>query len=215
MPLWPGAFPFGVAFAVLARTSGFSALETQLLSLLVFSGAGQLAVVTLYSAGAGIASIVLTALILGLRHILYGLSLIPRLRVRERPSKPLLAFFITDENYGLAMREYLAGRGSAAFLFGGGFSLYVAFASATLTGVLFGSLLPDPQGIGLDFIFPLTFLALLLPLMRGRRMVAVATISGVLVLIAAPYTSGGVTFLIATVTAAAAGALLDRRAGAA
>ena len=211
VPLWPGSIPFGIAFAVLARTGGFSGLETALFSLLVYSGAGQLAVVTLYGGGAGIASIVLTVLILNLRHILYGLSLAPRLHPDERPAKPIQAAFLTDESYGIAMREYLAGRGSAAFLFGAGLSLYLDFAIATLAGVLFGALLPDPEGIGLDFIFPLSFLALLLPLLRSWRLVAVAVISGVLVLLVAPYTSSGVTFLLAAVTAAACGGLLDGR----
>lgn len=211
VPLWPGGIPFGIAFAVLARTSGFSGLETELLSLLVYSGAGQLAVVTLYGGGAGIVAIVLTVLILNLRHVLYGLSLTPRLRPGERPGKALQAAFLVDESYGIAMREYLAGRGSAAFLFGAGLSLYLEFALATLAGVLFGALLPDPEGIGLDFIFPLSFLALLLPLLGSWHMVVVAAISGVLVLLVAPFASGGVTFLVAAVTAAACGALLDGR----
>jgi predicted branched-subunit amino acid permease len=38
VPLWPGVVPFAVAYAVLARTSGYSAVETQLMSLLVFAG---------------------------------------------------------------------------------------------------------------------------------------------------------------------------------
>ena len=54
MPLWIGVVPFGATFAILARGSGFSVLETQALSMLVFAGSAQLAVVTLVAAGAGL-----------------------------------------------------------------------------------------------------------------------------------------------------------------
>ncbi|HEV2235668.1 MAG TPA: AzlC family ABC transporter permease, partial [Ktedonobacterales bacterium] len=60
IPLWPGAIPFGLAFAILARTAGFSALATQALSLFIFAGAAQVATVTLYAGGAGAVAIVLT-----------------------------------------------------------------------------------------------------------------------------------------------------------
>src|SRR5688572_33293507 len=74
-PLWPGDIAFGLAFALIARTSGFSGIETQALSMLVFAGSAQLAAVTLFADGAGVAAILLTVLVLNLRHVLYALSL--------------------------------------------------------------------------------------------------------------------------------------------
>jgi 4-azaleucine resistance transporter AzlC len=210
VPLWPGVVPFAVAYAVLARASGYSAIETQLMSLLVFAGSAQLAMVTLYASGAGAVSIVLTALVLNLRHVLYGLSADRQLGRDERPRRSLLAFFLTDESYGLTTREWLAGRGSAAFMLGTGLSLYSTFALSTLAGILFGSLLPDIERSGIDFVFPLSFLALLLPLLRSRLLVAVAAIAATTALGAGQYFSGGVTILLATIAAALAGTLLER-----
>jgi 4-azaleucine resistance transporter AzlC len=165
--LWPGIVPFAIAFALAARAAGFSLAETQALSMVVFAGSAQFATVTLVASGAGAASIVLTALLLNLRHVLYGLSLAPYLGSRTRPPRPLLAFFVTDESYGLAIRECLAGRGGDAYLFGASLSLYGVFAASTLAGALLGARLPDLTGLGLDFVFPLSFLALLLPLLRS------------------------------------------------
>lgn len=210
IPLWPGVTAFGVAYAILARSTGFSLLETQALTMLVFAGAAQLAVVNLYDAGAGAIAIVITVLILNLRHVLYGLSLNGKLGADDRPSKPLLAFLLTDESYGVTIRECLAGRGGAAYLFGTGLSLYVSFGISTLAGYLFGSLLPDPERSGLSFIFPLSFLALLLPLLRSRRSVLIAAISASTMLLATRLTNSGVAFLIAAITAATIGAWLDR-----
>jgi len=210
MPLWPGAVPFGIAYALVSRASGFSGLETLLSSLLVYAGSAQLVMVTLYGSGAGLISIIVTAAILNLRHILYALSINRRMRPGERPGKAIVAPLLTDEAYGLTMREYLAGRGSMAYLLGAGISLYVVWAASTMGGVLFGSLLPDPEKLGLEFIFPLSFLALLLPLLRSRVAVVVAIVAAGTALAVGPYADGGVTFLIAAVTAAALGAALDR-----
>ena len=211
IPLWPETVPFGIAFAVLARTSGYSALETQAMSMFVYAGSAQLAMVTLYAGGAGEFSIVLTALILNLRHILYGLSADRQIGRDERPRRSVLAFFMTDESYGIATREWLAGRGSAAFLLGTGLGLYTVFSLATLAGILFGSLLPDVERSGIDFIFPLSFMALLLPLLRSRLQVLVAASAATIALVSGQYLSGGMTILLATVTAALAGTLIERR----
>ena len=211
MPLWPGGIPFGITFAILARESGYSAFETQLMSLLVYAGSAQMAMVTLAAGGAGALAIVLTALTLNLRHILYGLSANRQIGVAERPRRSILAFFLTDESYGMTTRAWLAGRGSAAFMLGAGLSLYIEFNLSTLAGILFGSLLPDVERIGLDIIFPLWFLALLLPLLRTRRHLLVAAVAATIALLAGQTLSGGVTILLATVAAALTGVALERR----
>jgi 4-azaleucine resistance transporter AzlC len=211
LPLWPGVIPFAATFAVLARTSGYSAIETQLMSMLVYAGSAQLAMVTLYAGGATAVTIVLTAVILNLRHIIYGLSVDRQTDRDEPPRRSILAFFLTDESYGVATREWLAGRGSAAFLLGTGFSLYTAFAASTLAGILFGSLLPDVEDSGIDFIFPLSFLALLLPLLRSRLHVGVAALAGAIALVSGQLFSAGIAILLATIAAALAGMTLERR----
>jgi 4-azaleucine resistance transporter AzlC len=211
LPLWVGVIPFGATFAILARGGGFSALETQALSMLVFAGSAQLAVVTLVASGAGLPAVVLTTLLLNLRHLLYAVSLSRYLGPHIRPPRWLLAFFLTDESFGLAIHAFLQGRGSAGFLFGASLSLYVAFAGATLAGSLLGGHIPAPERIGLDFIFPLSFLALLLPLLRGGRPVAVALLAVTLALLLGRILDGGATVLLATIVAATFGALIDRQ----
>jgi 4-azaleucine resistance transporter AzlC len=210
VPLWPGVASFSVAFAIMARAAGYSAVETQLMSMFVYAGSAQLAMVTLYAGGAGALSIVLTALMLNLRHVLYSLSVNKQVEPDERPRRSVLAFFLTDESYGIATREWLAGRGSAAFLLGTGLSLYSVFSLMTLAGILFGSLLPDIEQSGLDFIFPLSFMALLLPLLVTRLQLVVAVVAAPIALAAGQVFDGGVTILLATVAAAGCGMLLER-----
>lgn len=213
MPLWAGVAPFAIAFAVIARSEGFTLLEVAALSGVLFAGSAQLAVVSMMAAGSGLVAVVLTVLLLNLRHLLYGVSLRPLLSERSRIPKPLLAFLLTDEAYGVTVHAYQQGHGSNAFLLGAGVSLYVVFNLATLAGAVLGAAIPDPSSLGLDFVFPLTFLALLLPLLKTHRHLAVALMAGGAALVIGRFASGGATILIATLGAAASGALLDRRDG--
>lgn len=210
VPLWAGIIPFAITFGLLARTAGFSALETQALSMLVFAGSAQIAIVTLYAGGASAVAIVATALVLNLRHLLYGLSLSRGWARPTAPPLPLLAFFLTDESYGVAIKDRLDGRGGPSFFFGASVSLYLVYAVGTLVGALAGQFIPDPRGLGLDFVFPLTFVALLVPLLRGWRQCAVAALAGIAALLISRIAPGGVAIVGAALVAAGVGTALDR-----
>ena len=211
LPFWLGVVPFALAFAILGRSSGLSVVETEALSVLVFAGSAQLAFVNLARDGAGSAAILLTVLLLNLRHVLYGLSLNVHLPACTRPPRPVLAATMTDESYGLAIRSYRDGRGSDGFFFGASVSLLVSFTTATLVGAVLGSHLPDPGRLGLEVVFPLSFLALLLPLLRSRIDLTVVAVAGVFALVAGEFMSGGGVVLLTTICGAAIGTVLDRR----
>lgn len=208
MPLLPGVAPFSMAIAVSARAAGFSPLETFLFSLTVFAGSAQMATVGLLAAGSGLVAILLTALGLNLRHILYGLSLSTWLPRQTHPPKPILAATVTDEGYGLATRAAARGQGSDAFLWGTNGILYLTWILAALAGIALGQLLPDPATIGLDVIFPLSFLTLLLPLLRARRDLLVAAVAGVGALLLRDPLGSGPAIVVSVVIAALLGALL-------
>jgi 4-azaleucine resistance transporter AzlC len=211
IPLWFGAIPFAIAYAVLAQESGLTKAETVSLSLFVMAGAAQLAFIDLASENAAWIAILATVLLLNLRHVLYGLSLNEKFPATTHPPRPVLAQVLTDENYGLTIRDYLDGCGSPGFMFGSGVSLLGCFFVSTVIGVILGGFIPDTERLGLDFIFPLTFLALLLPLLRSRRELFVAAVGGVTALLLSRETNGGVTILVSTILAAGAGALLPSR----
>lgn len=212
VPMWPGLAPLDVSFALFARDAGYGPLETQAFSALVFTPSAQIAAVTLFAEGAGLVAVALTALVLNLRHVLYGLSLGTVLPEKTNPPRLLLAFFLTDESYGLTVRDGVERPGMgqrAAFMLGAGLSLYASFNLFTLAGTLLATVLTDPASLGLDFVLPLTFLALLLPLLRSRRQVLVACVSGALALAASRFLDVGTTVVISTLAAAALGASLE------
>ncbi|MSO95945.1 MAG: branched-chain amino acid ABC transporter permease [Thermoleophilia bacterium] len=206
-PLWLGIIPFGLAFAVTARAAGLSLLETQALSALVFAGSSQFSAVGLIAVGATGLEIVLTTLLLNVRHLLYGLSLGRILRLRRR-ERPIAAFFLTDEAFGITAR---ARERSFLFLLGVELSLFMMWNLATLAGFLLGAAIPDPTKLGIDLIFPLAFLALLVPIVRTRAEVLVAVGSGALAFGLQKSLPGGLPILLTGVAGSLLGAFLTRR----
>lgn len=205
MPLWLGVVPFGLAYAVTARGAGLSVVETQALSVLVFAGSAQVSAAGLFATGAGALSIVLTTLLLNVRHVLYGVSLTRSIPL-ERRQVPVAAYFLTDEAFGVTT----AARGQTfRFLLGTELSLFATWNLATLAGALSAAAIPDPEKIGVDVVFPLAFLALLVPLVRGRVDVLVAIVSGALAWGLAQALPGGLPILVTGVAGALLGAWLS------
>ena len=199
LPLWLGVVPFGFVYSAVGRRAGLSGWELQLMSLLVFAGGAQFTVVRLVAQGAPRSLLVIAATLINLRHVLYGLSLAPHLRAVRHGLRAAAAFFIVDESYGLGMRAYLEGRGAAPYLIGAGASLYLAWNLGTALGAGLTTTIPDPRNLGLDLVFPLTFAALLAPLLRqaaNRRTALAALLAGLILVPALP---SGMGFVTATI----------------
>jgi len=206
MPLWLGVAPFGLAYAVIARSAGLSLVETQALSLLVFAGSSQVSAVGLFARGANGLAIVLTTFLLNVRHVLYGVSLGRDVHMTRR-ERLVAAFFLTDEAYGVSIARRTD---SFRFVLGAELSLFITWNVSTLAGALLGGSIPDPEKLGVDFVFPVAFIALLVPLLRGRAEVAVAVFAGAFAWVLAKGLPGGLPVLFAGVGGALLGALLTR-----
>jgi 4-azaleucine resistance transporter AzlC len=206
MPLWLGVAPFGVAYAVIARNAGLSLVETQALSLLVFAGSSQVSAAGLFARGAGGLEIVLTTFLLNVRHVLYGVSLGRRVPLSRR-ERPIAAFFLTDEAYGVSISR---GARSFRYVLGAELSLFLVWNVSTLAGALVGGAIPDPERLGVDFVFPVAFLALLVPLLRRRADVLVAVAAGLVAWLVSKRLPGGLPVIVAGVAGAFLGALLTR-----
>ena len=211
LPIWLGVAPFAVAYAVTARAAGLGVGETQFMSLTLFAGASQFALAGLFGQGAGAWSMLGTVFVLNARHLLYGLSLGQRLPLSGW-RRVLAAQFLTDEAYGVT---YAAGVPGLAFLLGAELSLYAVWNAFTLLGAFAGALIPDPARLGVDFVFPLAFLGLLVPLLRARTELLVAAASGLLALGLSRVLPGGLTVLLVGISGALLGAWLTTRRGAA
>lgn len=210
-----GALPFGIIFGTLAVSSGLSAGATLSMSALVFAGAAQFIAVGLIASGAGLLVILLTTLIVNLRHLLYSASLLPHVRSLPQRWRVPLAFWLTDESYAVAHRHYLNVDVSATYkhwyFLGSCVAMYSTWFACTLVGVALGSSLPGLAAWGLDFAMVATFIGIVVPLLRTRPMLAAALVAA-LVAIAAhalPYQLG---LMLASLAGVGAGVLAERLA---
>ena len=200
--LWPGVTSIGLAYAVVSRDAGLTAVEIQLLSLAMYSGAAQFAMSSLIDEGAGVLAVIATVAALGLRHVLYGLSASRWLPATGQPPKWLTAHFLVDESYGFAEAEANQGRANGWYLLGAGLSLFVAWNVATAAGLALNSLVNLPS-TGLDFIFPLSFVAIAVPLSKHRLHMAAAALAVAVTIALGQVADAGITIFVATLAAVA------------
>jgi predicted branched-subunit amino acid permease len=160
---------YGVVWGVLARQAGLSIGEVALMSGLVFAGASQFVALDLWTPGSlPIGAIVFAVMIVNLRLMLMTATLRPLVAHLPPWRAALSMWFVSDENWALTMAEVAKGRGSLAYLLGGGVVCYFTWLASTLSGRLLGSAIDDPSKYGLDFAFTATFLALLFGMWRGK-----------------------------------------------
>ncbi|HEV2742032.1 MAG TPA: AzlC family ABC transporter permease, partial [Rubrobacter sp.] len=169
-PVLLALVPFALAFGTAAAGGGLSALEALAMSVFVFAGAAQLAMVPLISAGASVSVIVLTVLVVNLRMALYSASLAPHFRLLPAGWKGLLSYLLTDQAYAAAINRFDGGlvedTNKRWYYLGAALAVWVAWQPVAMLGVFLGS--RASEGWSLDFVLPLTFIALALPAIRDR-----------------------------------------------
>lgn len=209
LPLLLGVIPFGLIYGISAAQVGLSVSETGGLSVVVFAGASQLAMLQLIADEAALPVIVATGLVINLRVAMYSASIAPYLRhlpVRQRMG---LAYLLTDQAYALAIHQYTEHPTDhrAAFFLGAAVPFWLAWQMCSLLGFHLGTSVPAHWH--LDFAIPLTFIALLVPTLKSRSSVFTAIVSGGVALGAAtlPY---NLSLIVAAVLGIAAGLLLEQ-----
>jgi|SRR5579884_167147 len=214
LPLLPGVVPFGLILGVAARGTHLPAWLAQATSFVIFAGSAQFAVVQLIATGAPAFVLALTGVLLNLRHVLYSATLAPYVRSATPRKKALLSYLLTDETFGVSiarLRARLAEEQRVRYVLGSGATLWTAWNLSTLVGLFVGAQIPAAWS--LDFAAPLTFIALVVPLLADRASVAAAAVAGAVSVLAlhAPLRLGLVAAAVAGVLA---GLLLESRAGA-
>ncbi|MFB6617097.1 AzlC family ABC transporter permease [Streptomyces sp. NPDC056367] len=189
----------GFAFGVTAAGAGLSTLQACVLSLLVFTGASQFALVGALAAGGNPFTAAAGAFFLGTRNAFYGLRL-SQLLALPRALRPFAAHWVIDETTAVALAQQ--DRRSARLGFGvTGLALYVLWNLTTLLGALGAEAIGDTSAWGLDAAGPAVFLALLAPMLKTATERAVAALALVLGLGFLPVLPAGVPVLIAALAA--------------
>ena len=196
---------YGISFGAVAVTAGFSVLQACALSLLVFTGASQFALVGVIAAGGAPINGAMTAILLGTRNTLYGLRLAPLLQITGL-RRAAAAHILIDESTAMAVNRTSTPAARLGFLTTG-LAVFVLWNAATLAGALAGTAIGDPRTYGLDAAVGAAFLALLWPRLSERRNQVVAVCAAAVALGLVPLTAAGVPVLAAGGVALLAGLL--------
>jgi 4-azaleucine resistance transporter AzlC len=211
LPLLIGVFPFGLIYGVLALSSGLSASAAQMMSSIVFAGSSQFITVQLFHEAAPGLVLILTIAVVNLRHMLYSASLAPYLESLSMRWKILLSYLLTDEAYAPTVIHY-EGQDispfSHLFLLGAGLALWSIWQISTAIGIFLGSAIPESWS--LDFALPLTFIAMVMPVLKNRPSILAALSAGIVALLAnsLPYKLG---LILAALVGIAVGTLLENK----
>jgi 4-azaleucine resistance transporter AzlC len=187
---------FGLTFGVLARDAGLGGPVAVVFSATTFAGSAQFAAASVLSAGGSLVAAIVAAVLLNARYVPIGLSVAPCLR-GPAWERGLRAQLVVDESW--AISHVGGGRYDPRLLLGAGLTLYAAWVGATAVGAVAGSLLGDPQALGLDAAFPALFLALLAGQVRGRRGVIAALAGAAVAAALVPMVPPGVPIVAASV----------------
>jgi predicted branched-subunit amino acid permease len=196
---------YGVSFGAIAVAAGLSVWQACVLSLVMFTGASQFALVGVLASGGAPFSGAATALLLGTRNTLYGLRLAPLLGWRGW-RRVAAAHVTIDESTAMSVTRESRPAARVGFV-STGTAVFVLWNLATLAGALAGRSLGDPRTYGLDAAVGAAFLALLWPRLRDRRNQVVAVVAVALALGIVPLTPAGVPVLAAGLVALVAGAV--------
>ncbi|WP_081221847.1 AzlC family ABC transporter permease [Streptomyces sp. M41(2017)] len=191
----------GFAFGVTSAGSGLSLLQTCALSLLVFTGASQFALVGALAAGGNPLTAAAGAFFLGVRNAFYGLRL-SQLLALPRAVRPFAAQWVIDETTAVALAQPTRRSVRLGFTVTG-LSLYLLWNLTTLLGAAGAEAIGDTDKWGLDAAGPAVFLALLAPMLKTTTERAVAGIAVLLGLGLLPVLPAGVPVLVAALAAPA------------
>ena len=211
IPLLIGVIPFGLIYGALAVNAGLSNAEAQMKSSLVFAGSAQFITAQLVHESAPGLVIVLTIAVVNLRHMLYSASMAPYIASLSTRWKAVLSYLLTDEAYAPTILHYEKNGITPHahwFWLGAGGTLWTFWQSSTAVGVFLGAAIPESWS--LDFALPLTFIAMLVPILRDRPGIAAALSAGLVALVAysLPYKLG---LIVAALVGILVGVLLEGR----
>lgn len=170
--------PVGIAYGVLAKAAGISLFASTAMSALVYAGSSQLIAVSMLAIGASPVAIVLTTLLVNLRHMLFSAALAPHLRNLSKLKIAAFTGQLTDEAFALHAVRFKNADTDQFVTFAISAGLHLLWIVSSLVGHVFGGIIGDVKPYGLDYTLPVMFMALLAGQATSRAHLVVAGFSG-------------------------------------
>lgn len=211
IPIGVFVIPFGLAFGAAAIDRGLSSTETIVMSLFVFSGAAQFAVLDLWQDPLLLLPIALTVLAVSSRHILLGAALSPWLRQLPPLSRFGSLFLLSDPNFASSQNAFQQGSRDAGILVGGGVVIWATWVLGTLLGVVSGNAFGELDRFGIDVVMAAYFVTILLGGGTKRSAIVPYTIAAGLAVAGWYYLPSGWNIMLAAVVGGLVGVVRHDR----
>ena len=205
--------PFAMLFGVVGDEAGLSLAQIMGFSTLVLAGASQFTAVQLMTDQAPVILVIVSGLAVNLRMAMYSASLVPWIGGASLRDRALISYLLVDHIFVLGMdfaetnpRTTLSQK--LAYFYGLAVPICSLWVFCTWLGAQVGSVISET--IPLDFALPITFLAMIAPMLRTRAHVMAATVS-VAIALALAWLPSGLGMLIAAPIGMAVGAWVEIR----
>ena len=210
VPLIPGVMPFGMVAGIAAVQAGFTPLQSIAFSLIGYAGSAQLIASQMFASHTPTLLIVLATLIVNLRFAMYSASIRPLFGGVPTARRWPLAYGLTDQSYAVVLGRPATETNPVAYYAGAAAPMWLTWQLGTAVGALLGARIPASWP--LDFAVPLSFIALLAPVLRSRPQMFAAMVSA-LVAVAAHDLPFRLNLILGALCGIAAGLLAQRLLG--
>ncbi len=185
LPILLGYAPVGVAFGVLAVTSGWTAMQAISCSATAIAGAGQFIGLSVITTSGSLSAALIATAVVNLRYVLFASTVSPYLHGLTPLRQAPLAFTLTDETFAVNIADRRAGLSTPWSMFGVGVIAWIGWVAGTAVGALGAGWIGDPSKWGAQFAMPAMFTALFVALAENRRHVVIGVLAGALALVLA------------------------------
>lgn len=100
LPVMAGYIVLGMGFGILLQSKGYDWWLAALMSIFIYAGSMQYVTIDLLTSGASLIASAIMTLMVNLRHIFYGLTMLEYYK-DAGTKKPYLIFALTDETFSL------------------------------------------------------------------------------------------------------------------
>lgn len=205
IPLGISVMIYGLVYGVMACKAGLSIGETAAMSAFVFAGASQMTAVQMIATGGSPISVIITVLVINLRHFLMAASISPHLKNESNKMKMANSYFMTDESYGVAYSHFQTSKPTGLYFLGSGLNIYLFWGLAGIMGYFFGNNISSELSYVFDFAFVAAFIGMVVPMIKDFPVVVTVVTAGVISVIGSNLMPGKWYIIIAGILGSVAG----------
>ena len=208
----PSAVLYGMAFGIMAGTTGLTLGESGVFSAVVYAGGAQMGSLQGWAHPVPILFVCLTTAAINSRYVLMGATLRPFLAGRPAWQVYGTLFLLTDSTWIMAMRDRDEDLDGVGYVLGGGLTMWTMWIASSMAGQAFGQLIADPRAFGFDFMLAAFFSMAAVNFWRQSRNVAPLLIAAAVAILVQRLLPGPWYILIGALAGSLAGAIRYARA---